>query len=196
MVTTGSKRRRVLIVSHRLKLHAPPRAAAGREYPRPEGANSVPNKVGLSDRFRRGLSGVLTFQVVVAFAVFRRKRQDLAAQLGPKPFERLHRGGDGMRLVSGVAWVVILPQQTRELVPIEPAPAYRQTGEKFEFAVCQYRHRNTSWNAQSFRFNNSSFLCARLTGGVSRQAPPSARHRRCRETRCLRARSLQRASDP
>jgi hypothetical protein len=42
----------------------------------------------------------------------------------------------------GVAWVVILFQETRELIPIEPPPAGPQAGEKFEFAACENRHKN------------------------------------------------------
>jgi hypothetical protein len=41
-----------------------------------------------------------------------------------------------------VARVVILFQQTRELVPIEPPPACLQAGEKFEFAAGENRHDN------------------------------------------------------
>src|ERR1700716_4155344 len=52
--------------------------------------------------------------------------------------------GDGMGFVSGVAWVVILFQETRELVPIEPPPAFPQAGETFEFAACRNRHENAS----------------------------------------------------
>ena len=42
----------------------------------------------------------------------------------------------------GVAWVVILFQETRELIPIEPTPACPQAGEKFEFAARENRHKN------------------------------------------------------
>jgi len=41
-----------------------------------------------------------------------------------------------------VACVVILFQETRELVPIEPPPACPQAGEKFEFAAGENRHEN------------------------------------------------------
>jgi hypothetical protein len=47
-----------------------------------------------------------------------------------------------MSFVPGVAWVVILFQKTRELVPIEPPPACLQAGEKFEFAAGENRHDN------------------------------------------------------
>jgi hypothetical protein len=47
-----------------------------------------------------------------------------------------------MGFVPGVARVVILFQQTRELVPIEPPPACPQAGEKFEFAAGENRHEN------------------------------------------------------
>jgi hypothetical protein len=104
----------------------------------------APKNVGLSNRFRRGIRGVLTFEVFVAFAVCWRKRQDLAAWPGMKAFERLDCGDDGMGLVSGVAWIAILTQETRKLVPIEPVPAYPQAGEKFEFTVCENRHQPTS----------------------------------------------------
>jgi hypothetical protein len=48
---------------------------------------------------------------------------------------------DGMGFVVGVASVVNLMQETRELVAIEPRPAYIQAGEEFELAACEYRHR-------------------------------------------------------
>jgi len=41
-----------------------------------------------------------------------------------------------------LAWVVILFQETRELVPIEPPPACPQAREKFEFAAGENRHEN------------------------------------------------------
>jgi hypothetical protein len=41
-----------------------------------------------------------------------------------------------------VACVVVLFQQTREFVPIEPPPAGPQAGEKFEFAAGENRHEN------------------------------------------------------
>jgi hypothetical protein len=39
---------------------------------------------------------------------------------------------------SVVACAVILSQETRDLIPIEPLPA--KAGEKFEFAACENRH--------------------------------------------------------
>ena len=48
---------------------------------------------------------------------------------------------DGMGFVVGVASVVNLMQETRELVAIEPRPAAIQAGEEFELAACEYRHR-------------------------------------------------------
>ncbi|MGY2901936.1 hypothetical protein ACVWVY_000957 [Bradyrhizobium sp. URHC0002] len=48
---------------------------------------------------------------------------------------------DGMGFVVGVASVVNLVQETRELVAIEPRPAAIQAGEEFELAACEYRHR-------------------------------------------------------
>jgi hypothetical protein len=45
-----------------------------------------------------------------------------------------------MGFVSGVAGVVILFQETRELIPVEPAPACAQAAEKFEFANGENRH--------------------------------------------------------
>ena len=86
-------------------------------------------------------------QVFVAFTVLWRGRQDLAAWFGMKPFERLDCGDYGMGFEPSVAWVVILPQETRELVPIEPAPAYPQAGEKFEFAACENRHNSARLDA-------------------------------------------------
>ena len=47
-----------------------------------------------------------------------------------------------MGFVPGVAGVVILFQETCELVPIEPPPACAQAGEKFEFAAGENRHDN------------------------------------------------------
>jgi hypothetical protein len=47
-----------------------------------------------------------------------------------------------MGFVSGVACVILF-QETRELVPIEPPPACLQAGEKFEFAAGENRHDNT-----------------------------------------------------
>jgi len=44
--------------------------------------------------------------------------------------------------VQRVARGVILFEEARELVPIEPAPACPQAGEKFEFARCKNRHAN------------------------------------------------------
>ena len=41
----------------------------------------------------------------------------------------------------GVASVVNLMQETRELIAIEPRPATTQAGEEFELAACEYRHR-------------------------------------------------------
>jgi hypothetical protein len=84
------------------------------------------------------------FRVFAAFAVFWRKWQDLAARLGMRPFERRDCGDHGMGFGPDVAWVVILPQETGELVPIEPAPAYSQAGEKFEFTTRENRHENAS----------------------------------------------------
>jgi hypothetical protein len=84
-------------------------------------------------------------QVLVAFAVLWRGRQDLAAWLGMKPFERLDRGARGFG--SGVAWIVTLFQETRELVAIEPPPACPQAGEKFEFAACEDRHNSARLDA-------------------------------------------------
>ena len=49
---------------------------------------------------------------------------------------------DGMGFGSGVAWIVTLFQETRELVPVEPPPACPQAGEKFEFAAGENRHDN------------------------------------------------------
>ena len=48
---------------------------------------------------------------------------------------------DGMGFLVGVASVVNLVQETRELVAIEPRPAVIQAGEEFELAACEYRHR-------------------------------------------------------
>src|SRR5438105_4053785 len=48
---------------------------------------------------------------------------------------------DGMGFVAGVALVVNLLQETRELAAIEPRPATIQAGEEFELAACEYRHR-------------------------------------------------------
>ena len=48
---------------------------------------------------------------------------------------------DGMGFVVGVASVVNLMQETRELVAIEPRPAAIQADEEFELAACEYRHR-------------------------------------------------------
>jgi hypothetical protein len=45
-----------------------------------------------------------------------------------------------MGFVVGVASVVNLMQETRELVAIEPRPAAIQAGEEFELAACEYRH--------------------------------------------------------
>ena len=45
-----------------------------------------------------------------------------------------------MGYVVGVASVVNLVQETRELVAIEPRPAAVQAGEEFELAACEYRH--------------------------------------------------------
>src|SRR5882724_3915717 len=50
-----------------------------------------------------------------------------------------------------VACVVILFQQTRELVPIEPPPACPQAGEKFEFAAGENRHENACFGAGTNR---------------------------------------------
>ena len=47
---------------------------------------------------------------------------------------------DGMGFVVGVASVVNLMQETRELVAIEPRPVAIQAGEEFELAACEYRH--------------------------------------------------------
>ena len=44
--------------------------------------------------------------------------------------------------MPAVAGVVILFQETRELVPIESSPACPQAGEKFEFADGKNRHQN------------------------------------------------------
>ena len=41
----------------------------------------------------------------------------------------------------GVASVVNLMQETRELIAIEPRPATTQAGEEFELVACEYRHR-------------------------------------------------------
>lgn len=46
-----------------------------------------------------------------------------------------------MGFVVGVAWIVNLAQQTRELVAIEPRPAAVQAGEEFELAPGEYRHQ-------------------------------------------------------
>jgi len=46
-----------------------------------------------------------------------------------------------MGFVAGVALVVNLMQETRELVAIEPRPVAIQAGEEFELAACEYRHR-------------------------------------------------------
>jgi hypothetical protein len=45
-----------------------------------------------------------------------------------------------MGFVVGVASVVNLIQEARELVAIEPRPAAIQAGEEFELAACEYRH--------------------------------------------------------
>jgi len=50
--------------------------------------------------------------------------------------------GDGRGFVPRVAGGVILFEKAREFVPIEPAPACPQAGEKFEFARCKNRHAN------------------------------------------------------
>jgi hypothetical protein len=55
--------------------------------------------------------------------------------------------GDGMGFGSGVAWIVTLFQETRELVAIEPPPACPQAGEKFEFAACENRHNSARLDA-------------------------------------------------
>jgi hypothetical protein len=54
---------------------------------------------------------------------------------------RDHRGpNDGKGRAAGVASVVILLQETRELGAIEPAPACVQAAQEFELAACEYRH--------------------------------------------------------
>jgi hypothetical protein len=40
------------------------------------------------------------------------------------------------------AIVAIFFQKKHEFVPVKPAPARVQAGEKFEFAVCENRHRS------------------------------------------------------
>jgi hypothetical protein len=52
-----------------------------------------------------------------------------------KLFERPDGGSDAMGFVSGVAWIVLLFQEPRELIAIESPPACPQAGEKFEFAA-------------------------------------------------------------
>jgi len=47
---------------------------------------------------------------------------------------------DGMGFLVGVASVVNLMQETRELVAIKPGPVAIQVGEEFELAACEYRH--------------------------------------------------------
>ena len=47
---------------------------------------------------------------------------------------------DGMGFVSGVAWAVILFQETHEFVAIEPRPARVQVDEEFKFAAREDRH--------------------------------------------------------
>ena len=47
---------------------------------------------------------------------------------------------DGMGFVSGVASCVILLQETREFVAIEPSPAGVQVDEEFKFAAREDRH--------------------------------------------------------
>jgi hypothetical protein len=45
--------------------------------------------------------------------------------------------------VSGIADIILF-QEARELIPIEPAPACAQAGEKFDFAACEKRHENAT----------------------------------------------------
>ncbi len=49
---------------------------------------------------------------------------------------------NGMGFTPGATSVVILFQEAREFVPIEPPPACLQAGEKFEFVACEDRHKN------------------------------------------------------
>jgi hypothetical protein len=137
-----------------------------------------------------------------------RGRQDLAAAwFGARPFERLDCGARGFG--SGVAWAVIVFQETRELVPIEPPPACPQAGEKFEFAACENRHNSARLDACgrakrarlqviiSFAFRRIACRCKGRhecpsaciplsPPGTSGTCPPARRNRECTSlhTRC------------
>ena len=65
----------------------------------------------------------------------------------------------GTGFVFGGPRPVILFQETREFVPIEPAPACPQANEKLEFAACEYRHANPP---PGQRRAVTSFACRRI----------------------------------
>ena len=67
---------------------------------------------------------------------------------GRAKFRSVGKSSSNLRRgLSGVAQVVIIFQQTREFIPIEPSPVSPQTGEKFEFVACENRHINSCCRA-------------------------------------------------
>ena len=53
-----------------------------------------------------------------------------------------------MGFVVGVASVVNLMQEARQLVAVEPRPVVIQAGKEFELAACEYRHGNAGMRKQ------------------------------------------------
>ena len=62
------------------------------------------------------------------------RRRGLPARM---PQRRRRDLNDGTGAVAGVASVVILVQETRELLVVEPAPACVQAAQEFELAACE-----------------------------------------------------------
>ena len=84
-----------------------------------------------------GASGKASGRPTTARALRLGRRRRISARM---PGTVRRDPNDGMGFVVGVASVVNLMQETRELVAIEPRPAAIQAGEEFELAACEYRH--------------------------------------------------------
>ena len=100
------------------------------------------------------------------------RRRGLSARM-PKRGRR--DPNDGTGVVADVASVVILVQETREFVVVEPAPACVQAAQEFELAACEYRHgsaqisafgRDAGSIAEHHRVTFSA--CRRTASGCSR----------------------------